>query len=53
MNTDKAYILGLVIGGGVWGNAEDVFRIRLPFITFLFHMIHLRVESGIFCVKEI
>lgn len=22
MNTDKAYILGLVIGGGVWGNAE-------------------------------
>ena len=31
MNTDKAYILGLVIGGGVWGNAEDVFRIRLPF----------------------
>ena len=27
MNTDKAYILGLVIGGGVWGNAEDVFRI--------------------------
>ena len=33
MNTDKAYILGLVIGGGVWGNAEDVFRIRLPFST--------------------
>lgn len=31
MNTDKAYILGLVIGGGVWGNAEDVFRIKLPF----------------------
>ena len=31
MNTDKAYILGLVIGGGVWGNAEDVFKIRLPF----------------------
>ncbi|MFQ9514365.1 MAG: hypothetical protein ACLRZ9_00915 [Eubacterium sp.] len=31
MNTDKAYILGLVIGGGIWGNAEDVFRIRLPF----------------------
>lgn len=25
MNTDKAYILGLIIGGGVWGNAEDVF----------------------------
>lgn len=31
MNTDKAYLLGLVIGGGIWGNAEDVFRIRLPF----------------------
>jgi len=31
MNTDKAYLLGLIIGGGVFGNAEDVFRIRLPF----------------------
>lgn len=31
MNTDKAYILGLIIGGGIWGNAEDVLRIRLPF----------------------
>lgn len=31
MNTDKAYILGLVIGGGVWGNAEDIFKIKLPF----------------------
>lgn len=31
MNTDKAYILGLIIGGGIWGNAEDIFRIRLPF----------------------
>jgi hypothetical protein len=31
MNTDKAYLLGLIIGGGVWGNAEDVFRIRLPY----------------------
>ncbi|MEA4986570.1 MAG: hypothetical protein VB095_00705 [Anaerovorax sp.] len=31
MNTDKAYILGLIIGGGIWGNAEDVFRIRLPY----------------------
>ena len=31
MNTDKAYILGLIIGGGIWGNAEDVFKIRLPF----------------------
>lgn len=31
MNTDKAYILGLIIGGGIWGNAEDIFKIRLPF----------------------
>ena len=31
MDTDKAYILGLIVGGGIWGNAEDVFRIRLPF----------------------
>ncbi|MDR3186488.1 MAG: hypothetical protein LBU04_06790 [Christensenellaceae bacterium] len=31
MNTDKAYLLGLIIGGGVWGNAEDNFRIKLPF----------------------
>ncbi len=31
MNTDKAYLLGLIIGGGNFGNAEDVFRIRLPY----------------------
>lgn len=31
MDTDKAYILGLVLGGGVFGNAEDAFRIRLPY----------------------
>ena len=31
MDTDRAYLLGLIIGGGVWGNAEDVFKIRLPF----------------------
>jgi len=31
MNTDKAYLLGLIIGGGTFGNAEDVFSIRLPF----------------------
>ena len=31
MNTDKAYLLGLIIGGGIWGNSEDVFKIRLPF----------------------
>lgn len=30
MNTDKAYLLGLIIGGGIFGNAEDVFRIKLP-----------------------
>ena len=26
MDTDKAYLLGLIIGGGVFGNAEDVFK---------------------------
>lgn len=31
MNTDKAYLLGLIIGGGQFGNAEDVFRIKLPY----------------------
>ncbi len=31
MNTDKAYLLGLVVGGGDFGNAEDVFRIKLPY----------------------
>ncbi|MCL2082426.1 MAG: hypothetical protein FWH04_04210 [Oscillospiraceae bacterium] len=31
MNTDKAYLLGLIIGGGIFGDAEDIFRIRLPF----------------------
>lgn len=31
MDTDKAYLLGLVIGGGIFGNAEDVFSIRLPY----------------------
>lgn len=31
MDTDKAYLLGLIIGGGVFGDAEDVFRIQLPF----------------------
>lgn len=31
MTTDKAYILGLLIGGGIWGNAEDILRIRFPF----------------------
>lgn len=31
MNTDKAYLLGLMIGGGIFGTAEDLFRIRLPY----------------------
>ena len=31
MDTDKAYLFGLIIGGGIWGNAEDVFRIKLPY----------------------
>lgn len=31
MDTDKAYLLGLIIGGGIFGNAEDVFKIRLPY----------------------
>ncbi len=31
MDTDKAYLLGLIVGGGVFGNAEDVFKIHLPF----------------------
>jgi len=31
MNGDKAYLLGLIIGGGIWGNAEEVFRVRLPY----------------------
>lgn len=31
MDTDKAYLLGLIIGGGIFGNVEDAFRIRLPY----------------------
>lgn len=31
MDTDRAYLLGLIIGGGIFGNAEDVFQIRLPY----------------------
>ena len=31
MDIDKAYLLGLIIGGGIFGNAEDCFRIRLPY----------------------
>ena len=31
IDPDRAYIFGMVIGGGIWGNAEDYFHIRLPF----------------------
>jgi len=31
MNSDKAYLLGLVIGGGVFGNSEDTFIVKLPY----------------------
>lgn len=31
MNTDKAYIFGLIIGGGIEGDSEDVFTIKLPY----------------------
>jgi len=31
MNTDKAYLFGLIIGGGIWGSGEDILRIRLPY----------------------
>ena len=31
INTDKAYILGLVIGGGCFGTGDNSFYIKLPF----------------------
>lgn len=31
MDTDKAYLLGLIIGGGVFGNTENSFTIHLPY----------------------
>ncbi|MDR2198138.1 MAG: hypothetical protein LBR53_01545 [Deltaproteobacteria bacterium] len=31
MDTDKAYLFGLIIGGSVWGSANDNFQIRLPY----------------------
>jgi hypothetical protein len=31
MNTDKAYIIGLVVGGGSFGSATDSFSIKLPY----------------------
>jgi len=30
IDSDKAYLLGLVIGGGVFGNNEDAFVVKLP-----------------------
>lgn len=54
MDTDKAYLLGLIIGGGVFGNAEDVFSIRLPYKngvhTLKTHSVRVKLQ-GIFCVK--
>jgi hypothetical protein len=31
MNSDKAYLLGSVIGGGIFRNAEDIFIVKLPY----------------------
>jgi len=31
VNTDKAYLFGVIIGGGIWGSGEDILRIRLPY----------------------
>jgi hypothetical protein len=31
MNTDRAYLFGLIIGGGVFGDDGDILRIKLPF----------------------
>ena len=31
IDTDKAYLVGLGSGGGFFGNAEDVFQIKLPY----------------------
>ena len=31
INTDKAYLMGLIIGGGVFGTADHILRIHLPF----------------------
>jgi len=31
IDTDKAYLFGLIIGGGKFGNAEDFFSIQLPY----------------------
>lgn len=31
INTDKAYLLGLIVGGGFFGNTEDYFQITLPY----------------------
>lgn len=31
MNNDKAYIFGMVVGGGIWKHPEDCFQIHLPY----------------------
>jgi hypothetical protein len=31
INVDKAYLLGLVIGGGIFGNAENILVVKLPY----------------------
>lgn len=52
MDTDKAYLLGLIIGGGVFGNAEDVFRIRLPYkngvLTLKIHSVRVKLLETFF-----
>ena len=31
VNIDKAYILGLVVGGGVFGSSTSSFCVKLPY----------------------
>ena len=31
MNTDKAYLFGVVVGGGVWSENADSFQVKLPY----------------------
>ena len=51
MDTDKAYLLGLIIGGGVFGNAEDVFSIRPCHIKNGVHI--LKIHSVLEKLQEI
>ena len=41
MDTDRAYLLGLIIGGGIFGNAEDVF------------VLDCRIKSGVLILKTL